>query len=219
MVPARALRPGERVAVAGGTAVVLGLEERGDEPVYTLEVDGDHCYRVGEQGILVHNASAVGPVPITLNASERANIGDVGRFRMSLGLPAAGSAADESTVVKLVIAGRTIWGINWSTGGHKRDTLDYYNQEAMCCNPSGTGAFPVAIGHAEADAIFQAFDKRITADTGVMYCDRKLCNFCKQSIANLLCLARLRVLTWIGPSDSNIGFVRWTFYRPTRMRP
>ena len=56
-VAACELRPGERVAVAGGTAVVLGLEERGDEPTYNLEVDGDHCYRVGEQGILVHNQS------------------------------------------------------------------------------------------------------------------------------------------------------------------
>jgi hypothetical protein len=26
--------------------------------VYNIEVEGDHCYRVGEQGLLVHNASA-----------------------------------------------------------------------------------------------------------------------------------------------------------------
>lgn len=25
---------------------------------HNIEVDGDHCYRVGEQGLLVHNASA-----------------------------------------------------------------------------------------------------------------------------------------------------------------
>jgi hypothetical protein len=28
------------------------------EPVYNLEVEGDHCYRVGSLGLLVHNASA-----------------------------------------------------------------------------------------------------------------------------------------------------------------
>src|SRR5262249_14782626 len=28
-----------------------------EEPVYNIEVDGDHCYRVGECGLLVHNAS------------------------------------------------------------------------------------------------------------------------------------------------------------------
>ncbi|HEV3257252.1 MAG TPA: RHS repeat-associated core domain-containing protein, partial [Gemmataceae bacterium] len=33
------------------------------EPVFNLEVDGDHCYRVGEQGLLVHNQSA--PVAAT----------------------------------------------------------------------------------------------------------------------------------------------------------
>lgn len=29
----------------------------GHEPVYNIEVEGDHCYRVGDQGILVHNQS------------------------------------------------------------------------------------------------------------------------------------------------------------------
>src|SRR5262249_28311996 len=28
------------------------------EPVYNIEVEGEHCYRVGQQGILVHNTSA-----------------------------------------------------------------------------------------------------------------------------------------------------------------
>jgi hypothetical protein len=27
------------------------------EPVYNIEVEGDHCYRVGQQGLLVHNNS------------------------------------------------------------------------------------------------------------------------------------------------------------------
>jgi hypothetical protein len=56
-VPVRELEIGERLQVAGGTRQVLGIEPRGAEPVFNLEVDADHCYRVGEQGILVHNAS------------------------------------------------------------------------------------------------------------------------------------------------------------------
>jgi hypothetical protein len=56
-VPVRELRIGERVQVEGRTAKVLRIEECGDEPVFNLEVDVDHCYRVGEQGILVHNQS------------------------------------------------------------------------------------------------------------------------------------------------------------------
>jgi hypothetical protein len=34
-----------------------------EEPVYNIEVDGDHCYRVGEFGLLVHNSSAGQPNP------------------------------------------------------------------------------------------------------------------------------------------------------------
>lgn len=63
-VPVGQWMVGERVQVAGHTAVVLRIEERGDEPVFNLEVDADHCYRVGEQAILVHNAS-VGDKPCT----------------------------------------------------------------------------------------------------------------------------------------------------------
>lgn len=38
-------------------ARVASRTERDPEPVYNLEVDADHCYRVGERGLLVHNAS------------------------------------------------------------------------------------------------------------------------------------------------------------------
>ena len=54
---AKALRLGERVQIAGGTAKVVSFQESGVEPVYNIEVEGDHCYRVGELGILVHNLS------------------------------------------------------------------------------------------------------------------------------------------------------------------
>ena len=58
-VPAEELRLGERLQAVGGTAVVLGFEYAGVEPVYNVEVDGEHCYRVGVLGLLVHNASSV----------------------------------------------------------------------------------------------------------------------------------------------------------------
>ena len=56
-VGATELLPGERVRVAGGDAECGEAAAAGDEPVYNIEVDADHCYRVGEQGILVHNNS------------------------------------------------------------------------------------------------------------------------------------------------------------------
>jgi hypothetical protein len=42
------------------------------EPVYNLEVEGDHCYRVGQQGLLVHNASVL-PDGMTRTTSETDN--------------------------------------------------------------------------------------------------------------------------------------------------
>jgi RHS repeat-associated protein len=61
-LPAIELRPGERLLAADGS--MPGVEtltlRAGTEPVFNLEVDADHCYRVGEQGILVHNASLPG---------------------------------------------------------------------------------------------------------------------------------------------------------------
>jgi hypothetical protein len=57
-VPLGQLRIGERVRVFGGPRWVQGVTLRpGTEPVYNIEVEGDHCYRVGQQGLLVHNAS------------------------------------------------------------------------------------------------------------------------------------------------------------------
>ena len=57
----RELVVGERVLVEGGTRVVQKVAPRGEEVVYNIEVEGDHCYRVGEQGVLVHNASFAKP--------------------------------------------------------------------------------------------------------------------------------------------------------------
>jgi hypothetical protein len=58
-VPAGELVAGERVLTAAGTQAVFGTEAAARRPVYNLEVDADHCYRAGEQEILVHNASAL----------------------------------------------------------------------------------------------------------------------------------------------------------------
>jgi hypothetical protein len=46
------------VRIWSGVAKVEAIRLRPDpEPVYNLEVEGDHCYRVGESGVLAHNAS------------------------------------------------------------------------------------------------------------------------------------------------------------------
>jgi hypothetical protein len=52
------LRPSEQLSGLAGPvqveAVTLVAEP---QPVYNIEVEGDHCYRVGQQGLLVHNSS------------------------------------------------------------------------------------------------------------------------------------------------------------------
>ncbi|MGL4461000.1 MAG: hypothetical protein ACRC1K_02525, partial [Planctomycetia bacterium] len=56
-IPAGDLQIGERLRRAdGSTAAVLRLTPRPDEPVFNLEVHGEHVFRVGDGGLLVHNA-------------------------------------------------------------------------------------------------------------------------------------------------------------------
>ncbi len=58
-VPVCQLRPGETLKTwTGFTRVVSYTVTDCVEPVYNLEVEGSHCYRVGESGVLVHNMSA-----------------------------------------------------------------------------------------------------------------------------------------------------------------
>jgi hypothetical protein len=58
-VPAGDLRVGERLRAGdGSTPRVESFAPRPEpEPVYNIEVEGKHCYRVGQQGLLVHNQS------------------------------------------------------------------------------------------------------------------------------------------------------------------
>jgi len=50
------LKPGEQVRTRNGVAEVLALNPRSNaEPVFNIEVHGEHVYRVGKTGVLVHN--------------------------------------------------------------------------------------------------------------------------------------------------------------------
>jgi hypothetical protein len=68
-VPAGELRVGERLLDAdGSTPEVESFVLRPEpEPVYNLEVEGDHCFRVGQLGLLVHNTSTA---PATAQAQS-----------------------------------------------------------------------------------------------------------------------------------------------------
>jgi len=49
------LKRGEHVETRYGPRQVVSLTPRGNQPVYNLEVHGEHVYRVGTLGTLVHN--------------------------------------------------------------------------------------------------------------------------------------------------------------------
>jgi hypothetical protein len=58
-ISASELVAGARLTGLSGEAILRTMLPRAIEPVYNIEVDADHCYRVGEQGLLVHNASVL----------------------------------------------------------------------------------------------------------------------------------------------------------------
>jgi hypothetical protein len=67
------LSAGQRIPAADGSTLrVASVTPRTElGPVYNIEVDGDHCYQFGGQGLRVHNASAVAnPNLIVIQASS-----------------------------------------------------------------------------------------------------------------------------------------------------
>jgi hypothetical protein len=83
-VPAGELKIGERLLAAdGSTPCVDSFTLRAEpEPVYNIEVEGDHCYRVGQQGLLVHNMSqSVNPPNESSQAKEPCPESRADRFR------------------------------------------------------------------------------------------------------------------------------------------
>jgi hypothetical protein len=75
-VPVSSLRRGETLqTLKGETQVVSYTMTDRVEPVYNIEVEGAHCYRVGESGVLVHNMSVPGSeVAHRIGGGDAANL-------------------------------------------------------------------------------------------------------------------------------------------------
>ena len=87
-VPLAELADGETLQGLDGLAVVLGVSlSRVSQPVYNIEVHGEHVYQVGELGLVVHNAC---PLPVQ-------------------GRPAHGGVVHNSTMVSTALS--------WMRGG------------------------------------------------------------------------------------------------------
>jgi hypothetical protein len=112
---------------------------------------------------------------------------DLQKYRATIGLPRALSAADRSTTARLDLGGVSLYGHN----AHGRQiTLKVNNQTKH---------------HAEADVFQQAYEKGIRGRKGTLYVDRALCKACGQfggarSMVRQLGLEELTVVTPWGRS-------------------
>jgi hypothetical protein len=111
-------------------------------------------------------------------------------YRHCLGLPAAGSESDKSTIAKLEIGGHSFFGINKSSNPNPRQITFKVNR--------------ITKTHAEADAFQQAADAGIRGGKVRLIVDRDLCDACGlrggvNSMAWQLGIKELEIIT---PSES-----------------
>jgi hypothetical protein len=72
-VPLAELVDGETLQGLDGLAVVLSVTlSRVSQPVYNIEVHGEHVYQVGELGLVVHNVSSISGIADTISRSRNA---------------------------------------------------------------------------------------------------------------------------------------------------
>jgi filamentous hemagglutinin len=69
-LPAGQLSAGEHLLGVNGTLRVLGLVPRAPCPVFNIEVDVEHVYHVGLDGLLVHNACGEGEAEERISSAE-----------------------------------------------------------------------------------------------------------------------------------------------------
>jgi hypothetical protein len=106
-VNAGALRPGDRLTTATGSAVVRSVTKRaGPERVFNLEVATEHEYYVGPASVLAHNTALCG------NVATRGGVGPVLKGQAGVDRAVAGAQARGETVLGREItietaAGRT----------------------------------------------------------------------------------------------------------------
>ena len=85
-VPLAELSDGETLQGLDGLAVVLSVAlSRVSQPVYNIEVHGEHVYQVGELGVLVHNVlDCVGWVRSAVIQGDRVRLRGRGRELLSI---------------------------------------------------------------------------------------------------------------------------------------
>lgn len=116
------LKRGEHVETRYGPRQVVSLTPRGNQPVYNLEVHGEHVYRVGTLGTLVHNKAAkVAKTPVLVDSNAIARIKNDPTLGGRLG-------ADEFPIISYVSAPELRNAAARSNGKfHVPRSIDDYN--------------------------------------------------------------------------------------------
>jgi hypothetical protein len=158
-VPANQLKIGERLKGLNGTAKVESLTLRDhSESVYNIEVDGDHCYRVGEQGLLAHNAScpaqrdtqalyaSLGPSRLPVIAKAQAHhIFPVSEFNTDLGIQLCCWGIDLNSADNGVWLPYCDYPMRVATVHRGSHTQDYINYVVARLNAANSKADALAI--------------------------------------------------------------------------
>ena len=129
------LRHGEHLRLADGrtTRVASIIKRQGVEPAYNLEVDGEHVYYVGKDGVLVHNAYQ-GTHPLGL----KGKVGKGGRLLTNL----PGGHATAKSIFRKISKGHKVTTTTTSSGTRRR-VVDGYDlripgTSQLRINPNGT---------------------------------------------------------------------------------
>lgn len=130
------------------------------------------------------------PTNATLEEKTKSIFDELAEYRQRLGLPAAGSETDKSTIAKLEIGDQSFFGINSGSNPNPRQITFRVN--------------PITKTHAEADAFQQAADAGIKGGKARLIVDRDLCDACGlrggvNSMAWQLNIEELEIIT---PSGS-----------------
>jgi len=114
-VPLAELADGETLQGLDGLAVVLSVSlSRVSQPVYNIEVHGEHVYQVGELGVLVHNTCPVGGIAGTRGLQHSFDSHAAQWFARHGGTP---SIAKWQELIET--ASKSTKVVDWSTGADK----------------------------------------------------------------------------------------------------
>lgn len=114
-VRADALRPGDHLKTLDGTAQVASVTPvPGPTTVYNLEIQGEHVYLVGENGVLVHNGTPCDLAGKTLyRGIPKTRVDDFRRAQLGIAKPRgtdiSGWAVEQHVKNAPVSSGVTSW--------------------------------------------------------------------------------------------------------------